>query len=644
MIVAHSRFLASDVGALVNLARIFGTNQKYFRNLHRGASGRYCFSHPQPEQLLRIQYKRSRTVVRAATMSALLFGAASPPTSLAASQPTASVGHGRANGNANLLLVHGRVYTGEASPWAQAIAVANNKIVAVGTDADVLRLKSATSRIIDLHGRLLTAGFIDAHVHFTEGGVYLKNVALRDAATMAEVGQRVAQFAEAHPAGDWIQGEGWSYGYPDMPRGEFHKEMLDRVSPTRPVFLNSGMAHAAWVNSAALKRAGITRDTVNPPGGEIVRGADGEPTGWLKEESAIKLIMARIPEPTAADTTAALEAAIHEANRLGITRVDSAGGDFPNLEALAAIRRAGHLTLRVSIADWVNAPGMSAQHLAILQAAHQRHHDALLWCCVAKFIMDGVLESHTAYMPGGYADKPSETGMRFFEPAPYKESVRLLNSHGIQVYTHAIGDGAIKLALDAYEAARPEAQGFGASGGPRNRIEHAEAPDAADIPRFGALDVIASMQPLMIYPRDEWKGMEGQWEGFAGSAFLPRAFAFRSLLDSHATVAFGTDWPIVQLNPLLGIRNAVLRQSLDGKPAGGYVPAQRITVAEALRAYTLGAAYASHAEHQEGSIAVGKLADFAVFSQNFVEGPPEQIAAAHVVMTVVDGKVVFEGK
>jgi predicted amidohydrolase YtcJ len=589
--------------------------------------------------MLQIQYKTPGAIVR----TTMLLGLAFSVIAGAAPQPASTAAH-LAQPHASLLLLHGRIYTGEATTWAQAVAVDGNKIMAVGTDAEALTFKGTATRIVDLHGQLLTSGFIDSHVHFTEGGVYLKNVALRDAVTMADVSQRVARFAQAHPEGDWIQGEGWSYGYPDMPKGEFHKEMLDRVSPTRPVFLNSGMAHAAWVNSAALQRAGITRDTANPPGGEIMRGADGEPTGWLKEESAIKLIEARIPKATAADTKSALEAAIHEANRLGITRVDSAGGDFPNLELLATIRREGALTLRVSIADWVNAPGMSPEHLAVLQAAHRRHHDAMLWCCVAKFIMDGVLESHTAYMPGGYADAPSQTGMRFFEPAPYKASVRLLNSHGIQVYTHAIGDGAIKLALDAYEAARPAATGFGASGGPRNRIEHAEAPDAEDIPRFGSLNVIASMQPLMIYPRDEWKGMEGQWEGFAGSAFLPRAFAIRSLLDSHATVAFGTDWPIVQLNPLLGIRNAVLRQSLDGKPAGGYVPAQRITVAEALRAYTLGAAYASHADRQEGSIAVGKLADFAVFSQNFVEGPSEHIADAHVVMTVVDGRIVFEGK
>jgi predicted amidohydrolase YtcJ len=260
--------------------------------------------------------------------------------------------------------------------------------------------------------------------------------------------------------------------------------------------------------------------------------------------------------------------------------------------------------------------------------------------------MDGVIESHTAYLPGGYADRPGETGMRFFAPAAYKAAVLALNQKGVQVYTHAIGDGAIKLALDAYEESQAAlaTSGAGASSSPRNRIEHAEAPDAGDIARFGSLGVIASMQPLMIYPRDEWEGMEGLWQLYAGDEFLATAFAFRSLIDTHAVVAFGTDWPVVQLNPLLGIRNAVLRQSLDGQPPDGYVPEQRITVTEALHAYTRDAAYASRVEDREGSIAAGKLADLAVFSENFVESPPGEIANARVLMTLLGGKIVYEGR
>jgi len=539
----------------------------------------------------------------------------------------------------DLILDHGRIYTLDGErPWAEAVAIGGGKILAVGSEPDILSLRAKRTKVVDLGGLLVTPGLIDSHVHFVDGGWYLRNVPLRDATTMAEVSRRIAQYTVNHAQADWIQGEGWSYGYPDLPGGEFHRELLDRVSGAHPVFLDSSMAHAAWVNSEALRRAGITRDTPNPAGGEIVRGADGEATGWLKEDAAIKLVQDKIPPPPPRETEAALLAAVHEANRLGITRVDSAGGDYPLLPTLDKLRRDGQLTVRVSIADWIDPPTLTPDHLTQLQAARARYQDPMLFCCAAKFIMDGVIESHTAYLPGGYADRPSEVGMRFFQPEAYKAAVLALNQKGFQVYTHAIGDGAIKLALDAYE----ESQAV-VGGDLRNRIEHAEAPDAADIPRFGKLHVIASMQPLMIYPRDEWKGMEGLWQQYAGDKFRPSAFAIRSLLEAHAEVAFGTDWPVVQLNPLLGIRNAVLRQSLDGQPPGGYIPEQRIGVAAALRAYTLDAAYASRVDDQEGSIAAGKRADLAVFSQDFIEGPAADIATGHVVMTLVGGRIVYEG-
>jgi predicted amidohydrolase YtcJ len=545
---------------------------------------------------------------------------------------------------ADLLLLHGRVYTVDAAqPWAEAVAVRGSRIVAVGTDAAVAALRGPGTQLIDLQGQLLTPGFIDSHVHFIEGARYLSNVPLRDATSMGEIAQRVARYAREHPGAAWIQGEGFSYGYADLPGGSFHKEILDKVAPDRPVLLTSGMAHAAWANSAALRRAGITRDTPNPPGGEIVRGPDGEPTGWLKEDAAIDPLIALIPKPTRAQNKAALAAAIHEANRVGLSRVDSAGGDLPYLDVLAQIEREGGLSLRISISDWINPPGLSPEHLAALEAARAQYRDDYLSAGVGKFIMDGVIESHTAYLPGGYADQPGETGMRFWDPAAYKAAVRTLNAHGFQVYTHAIGNGAIHLALDAYEEAQA-ADTAGDAPLPRHRIEHAEAPDPEDIARFAPLGVVASMQPLMIYPRDEWKGMEGLWQQYAGDKWLPVAFALRSFLDSHAVVAFGTDWPIVQLNPLYGLRNAVLRQSLDGQPAGGYLPRQRITIAEAVRAYTLDAAWASRRDRDEGSIAVGKLADAVLFSRNFVEGRPEDIPQARVLMTLVGGKVVYRAQ
>jgi predicted amidohydrolase YtcJ len=271
-----------------------------------------------------------------------------PVLSTAAAVAGAGAGATSAKG-ADMILAHGRIYTlDEAAPWAQAVAISNGRIAAVGTDDEVMRHKTAATRVIDLHGHLLTPGLIDSHVHFVDGGWYLKNVALRDATTMAEVSRRVAKYVTTHAQADWIQGEGWSYGYSDLPGGEYRKEIIDRISGAHPVFLDSSMAHAAWVNSEALRRAGITRDTPNPSGGQIVRDASGEPTGWLKEEAAIKLVLDKIPAPGTADTKGALVAAIREANRLGLTRVDSAGGDFPLLPLLDQLRREGRLTLRVS--------------------------------------------------------------------------------------------------------------------------------------------------------------------------------------------------------------------------------------------------------------------------------------------------------
>jgi len=569
---------------------------------------------------------------RRAAAALLLIGALAAPGVRAAAQVPA-----------DLVLLHGRVYTVDGSrPWAQAVAVRGDRIVAVGSDAQVGALRGPDTRVVDLHGRLVTPGFIDSHVHFIEGAHYLTQLGLRDVTTLKETQRRVAAFAQAHPQAAWIRGEGFSYGYPDMPQGAFHRQSLDEVAGGRPVLLTSGMAHAAWANSEALRRAGITRATPDPAGGQIVRDADGEPTGWLKEDPAIELVLKQVPPPSAQDDKAALLLAIAEANRVGLTRVDSAGGDFPYLDTLGEIEREGRLTLRISISDWINPPGLSAEHLAALEGARADHHDAYLSAGVAKFIMDGVIESHTAYLPGGYADQPSEKGMRFWEPAAYEAAVSTLNAHGFQVYTHAIGDGAIHLALDTYEKSQAALAAAGSAFQPRNRIEHVEAPQPADIARFGQLDVIASMQPLMIYPRDEWKGMEGLWQQYAGTQWLPVAFALRSFLDAHAVLAFGTDWPIVQLDPLYGVRNAVLRRSLDGQPGkDGYLPAQRISVAEAVRAYTLDAAYASHRDDVEGSITPGKFADLVVFSKNFVEGDPDRIPDARVLMTLVGGRTVY---
>jgi predicted amidohydrolase YtcJ len=538
---------------------------------------------------------------------------------------------------ADLILSNAQIYTlDDKHPWAEAIAISGDRIAGVGSAAEIAKWRGPKTEFQDLGGQFVMPGFTDAHLHFLAGGDYLTQVALRDATTMADVRAGVKNYAGQHPDRDWIRGEGWSYGYADMAGGAFQHAMLDDVAPGHPIVLTSSMAHAAWANAEAMKRAGITRDTPNPPNGEVVRDANGEPTGWLKE-SADQLVLTKIPEATEAEKLTSLRAAIHEANRLGVTRVDSAGDDSPVLPLIARIQREDGRTLRFYVSDILQPPKLDPAQVKSFEALRKTYNDAFIRFGAVKFFMDGVIESHTAYLPEGYADQPGTVGQRDWEPAAYKSAVREMDRRGFQIFTHAIGPGAIDLALDAYQGAAHHAA-------LRHRIEHMEAPYRRDLPRFGKLGVIASMQPLMIYPRDEWKGMEGLWATYAGEQYLPVAFAIRSVLAGGGTAAFGTDWPVVQLNPLLGIRNAVLRQSLDGQPSGGYVPEQRVTVAEAIRAYTLDAAYASHTERTEGSLKPGKLADLIMLSKNLLEIAPNDIPTASVLATYVAGKPVYRAE
>jgi predicted amidohydrolase YtcJ len=532
------------------------------------------------------------------------------------------------------LYINGQFHTvDDQRPEAEAMLVRRGRIIAIGSNADV-RAAASDADTVDLAGAFVMPAFIDSHLHFAWGARYLNEVGLRDARTMAEVIARLDAYAKANPDKDWILGSEFSYGYPDL-EGDFHKSMLDAVVSDRPVLFRSGMAHAAWANSRALELAGITRDTPDPPNGEIVRDADGEPTGWLKEHAWLALEQIA-PKATDAELLDALKVAMREANRLGLSRVQSAGLDDEMVPLLADLQASSGLTLRFTLSSIVNPD--SDPQTVIDRVAGWRDtldHD-FLDARVIKFFLDGVLESHTGYMPQGYADRPDEQGTCLWQAPAYQAAVSLAQQNGFQVWTHAIGTGAIAMALDAYAADGARSLTY------RPRVEHAEIPAATDIGRFATIGAIASFQPAMIYPRDQWLGMEGIWEVRAGSEALARAFPIRSILDAGGAVAFGTDWPIVDLNPLVGIRNAVMRQSLDRQPAGGWVPEQAISVREAIRAYTLGAAYAGHREAREGSLEVGKLADFIVLSGNPLRIDPDGIGDIKVVATFVDGRKVWD--
>ncbi|MGE4482850.1 amidohydrolase [Acidocella sp.] len=477
-------------------------------------------------------------------------------------------------------------------------------------------------------------GFIDAHLHFAWGASYVEDIGVRHARTMSEVLTKLRDYAKANPAKEWLVGHEFSYGYPDLASGAFHKSMFDEVVSDRPVFFYSGMAHAAWVNSRALTAAGINSTTPDPEGGIIVRDEHGQPTGWLKENAAF-LVKRLIPPATAEQMTSALEKALALAASCGITRVQSAGYDDHIFSILRELQQKGRLTCRFTLSSVIEPSADVDAKLAEMTELRTAYDDDYIQFRIGKFFLDGVLESHTGYMPRGYADQPEETGVLLWEVEDYRNAVAKVQASGFQVWTHAIGEGAIQTALDAYEADAKNSKLC------RPRVEHVEIPRAGDIARFRKIGAIASLQPSMIYPKDEWLGMEGIWEVRAGGENLPRAFPIRAILDAGGAVAFGTDWPIIDLNPLLGIRKAVVRQSMDRQPESGWVPAQAVTVEEALQAYSLGAAYAGHREHREGSISVGKLADLVILDSNPLTQDPQAIPDLCVTATLVGGQLVY---
>ncbi len=536
---------------------------------------------------------------------------------------------------ADTLVIHGKVYTvNPRQPWAEAVAIRGDKIVAVGSDAEMQRFRGPATRVIDARGHLVLPGFTDCHVHFLSGSLALGQVNLEGARTVEEIQQRVKDYAAAHPSASWILGRGWTYpvfGPTALP----HKKFLDAVLPERPALLEGYDGHTYWANSRALELAGITRDTPDPPNGQIVRDPETrEPTGALKE-TAFDLVDRVAPRPTRAEKLAALRQGVAQANRNGLVRVHSAGEDFEELELFDELRRSGALTVRMYIAYFLDPPELKPEVIARIAAARRRYRDAWISAGAVKMMLDGVIETHTAAMLAPYADAGGGNGKMFWEADKYQRAVAELDRLGFQIFTHAIGDAAVRLALDAYE----RAQKLNHTRDARPRVEHIETISTEDIPRFGSLGVIASFQPLHAYPDENTLEV---WAPNAGPEREARAFAWRSVASNGGRLAFGSDWPVVTLNPWAGIQNGVTRQDLEGRPPGGWVPQQRINVAQAIEAYTLGAAIAGRREQTEGSLEPGKLADLIIVSQNLFEIDPHAISRTEVLLTVVGGKTVYQ--
>jgi predicted amidohydrolase YtcJ len=537
---------------------------------------------------------------------------------------------------ADLVLTGGRVWTAEAAtPWADAVAIRDGRIVYVGDASGAARLRGPKTQLVELRGRLVVPGFDDAHIHMMSGALSLDRVDLIEDQTVQAVQARIRAFAAAHPASGWILGRGWLYG--SFPGGLPTKEQLDAAVPDRPAYMECYDGHSGWANSKALARAGITKDTKDPVGGSIVRDpVTGEPTGALKE-AATALIESRILRPIAEARYGLLLRALAQLNAQGITSVQDAGytpGEIDaELPVLERALREGKLTVRMTVSVQMS-PGKVTEPVSSAAALAKTHRGPLLRFGAVKGFVDGVIEAHTAAMLEPYSDDPSfGTGKPNWEPAALNAAVVAADKAGLQVYLHAIGDRGVRMALDAHEAA------LRANGRTdrRGRIEHIETISPDDYPRFKALGVIASMQPLHANPDQNNADV---WSRNIGPERASRGFSWRNIEKAGGRLVFGSDWPVVTSDVMRGLYCAVTRKTKDGTPPGGWLPEQAVGLESALRHYTIDGAYASFEESEKGSIASGKRADLVVLSEDLFRRPPEAILKTRVLLTVMDGRVV----
>jgi predicted amidohydrolase YtcJ len=537
---------------------------------------------------------------------------------------------------ADTVVLHGKIFTlNPRQPWAEALAIRGDRIVAVGSDAEISSQQSKDTKVVDATGHLVLPGFTDSHIHFIDGSFSLGRVNLEGAKDVAGIQKRLREYGAKHPGSDWILGRGWNYAM--FPTSLPDKKYLDEVFPDRPAFLEGYDGHTYWANSKALALARITKETPNPANGIIVRDPKtGEATGALKE-AARSLVADVVPKPTRKEKLAALRSGIKWANENGLTRVHSAGQDFEELDLYDELLRHGDLTLRFYIAYFQDPPELRPQDILAIEDARKKYRGDWLSAGAVKFMIDGVVESHTAAMLDPYSDDPSLKGKLFWEPDKFKSAIAELDRRGLQLFIHAIGDYGVRTTLDAYE----NAEKVNRASNHRPRIEHIETITAADIPRFGKLGVFASMQPLHSYPDADTLDV---WAPNVGTERASRAWVWKSIANDGGQLTFGSDWPVVTLNPFEGIQTAVTRQTSEGLPKGGFVPGQRLSVADAIRGYTLGAAFAGFREKTEGSLESGKLADFIILSQNLFEIEPHQIDETKVLTTVVGGRVVFQSQ
>jgi predicted amidohydrolase YtcJ len=529
---------------------------------------------------------------------------------------------------ADLIITNAKVWTVDKNhPNAEAVAVMGDRILAVGSSSEIDALRGPQTKIIDAKGKLLLPGFNDAHVHFISGGQQLDNVDLKDAPTQQEFARRIGEQAKKTPKGEWVEGGDWDdqqWNPAVLPT----KELIDALTPDTPVFVSRYDGHMALANSLALRLAGITKESKDPPGGTIVHDAQGNPTGILKD-AAMSAVFDIIPPLTNDQRLRAAKKALQHAAMLGVSSVQDMNPDYGDIAAYSQLAEKGELTSRIYVApietNWEDQAKLGIRHA---------FGTSYLRMGALKGFADGSLGSTTAYFFQPYTDDPATSGLLSDEMHPVEDMLKRLkgaDQAGLQLCIHAIGDQAISIILDLFTQ-------IVQSNGERDRrfrIEHSQHMAAKDFDRYAKLHVIASVQPYQAIDDGRWA------EKRIGPERIKTTYAFRTFLDHGVRLAFGTDWTVAPLNPMLTLYAAVTRETLDGKNPNGWLPEQKVTLAEAVEAYTMGSAYAEFQENEKGSITPGKLADMVILNGDIFQINPRAIRDVKIDTTIVGGKIVF---
>lgn len=564
-----------------------------------------------------------RKLLVVAALAAFGYGCAKAPTGKTAA-PAAS---------ADLALKNGAVYTMDGvRSWAQAVAIRDGRIVYVGSDVGLQQHVGRATRVVDLKGRMLMPAFQDVHIHPISGGVEVNACNLNGLTTIEAYVAAIKQYADAHPNEAWITGGGWlmsAFGA----GGVAHRELIDAVVPDRPVYLSSTDGHTIWVNSKALELAGITKETPDPPDGRIERDPrTGEPIGSLQEGASALVDKVR-PASTPTQREAGLRYAVKLLNGLGITAIQDAHVDEDDLKTYKALDGAGELSLRVVGSIWWKRD-QGLEQIENIKRLRKEYTAGHVDAGTVKIMQDGMMENYTAVMLQPYLEVPGNVrGIPMVDPEKLKEIVTRLDADGFQIHFHAIGDGAVRQALDAIAAARQKNGDLGH----RDHISHLQLIDSPDVPRFRELGVVANFQPLWAFA-DEY--ITKLTIPFLGPERSSRIYAIGTLHRSGAIVAFGSDWSVSTANPLEEIEVAITRMGPAGETKTPFLPDERIGLPEALAAFTINAAYTNRIDDETGSIEVGKAADLIVLDHNLFAIPVAQISDSKVLVTLFDGKAV----